>query len=123
MAHNIEIKENYIYIKMTTPHFEFNNDTNFITSLSNVQKDNPNIIINCASIEVISDEDLFRIKKLYQANAQMAGHIIISEINDALAEKLQLIDLNCIPTDDEAIDYIFMEQLEQEFLKDFDEED
>lgn len=123
MAHNIEIKENYIYIKMTTPHFEFNNDTNFITSLSNVQKDNPNIIINCASIQVISDEDLFRIKKLYQANAQMAGHIIISEINDALAEKLQMIELNCIPTDDEAIDYIFMEQLEQEFLKDFDEED
>ena len=122
MAHQIEVQDNYIYIKMKTPHFEFNNETNFITSLSSVQKDNPNIIINCASIESISDDDLFRIKKLYQANKQMAGHIIISEISDVLGDKLQLIGLNCIHTDDEAIDYIFMEQLEQEFLKDFDEE-
>ena len=122
MAHLTEIKDNYIYIKMTTPHFEFNNETNFITSLASIQKDNPNIIINCASIETISDDDLFRIKKLYQANKQMAGHIIISEVSDKLGDKLQLIGLNCIHTDDEAIDYIFMEQLEQEFLKDFDEE-
>lgn len=123
MAHQIEIKENYIYIKMSTTNFEFNNDTNFITSLRDVQKKNPNIIINCATIESISDDDLFRIKKLYQANAQMAGHIIISEISDELGDKLQLIGLNCIHTDDEAIDYIFMEQLEQEFLKDFDKEE
>jgi dTDP-4-dehydrorhamnose reductase len=123
MAHQIEIKKNYIYIKMSTTNFEFNNDTNFITSLRDVQKENPNIIINCATIESISDDDLFRIKKLYQVNAQMAGHIIISEISDELGDKLQLIGLNCIHTDDEAIDYIFMEQLEQEFLKDFDKED
>ncbi len=122
MGHQTEIKDNYIYIKMTTPNFEFNNETNFITSLASIQKDNPNIIINCASIEKISDDDLFRIKKLYQANKQMAGHIIISEVSDVLGDKLQLIGLNCIHTDDEAIDYIFMEQLEQEFLKDFDEE-
>ena len=123
MAHQIEKRDNYIYVKMTTPHFEFNSEVDFLKSITNIQKDNPNLIINCASIERISDEDLFRIKKLYNSNAQMAGHIIISEIDEKLAEKLKIIELNCIPTDNEAIDYIFMEQLEQEFLKEFDQED
>jgi hypothetical protein len=123
MAHVIEKKENYIYIKMTTPHFEFADDVNFVRSIRKIQSENPNIIVNCKSIKTISDEDAFRIKKLYNANMQLAGHIIVSELDELLENKLETVGLNCIPTDEEAIDYIFMEQLEQEFLKDFDQED
>lgn len=123
MAHVIEKQDNYIYIKMTTANFEFADDVNFVRSIRKIQSENPNIIVNCASIENISDEAAFRIKKLYNSNMQMAGHIIISELKDGLVDKLESIGMNCIPTDEEAIDYIFMEQLEQEFLKDFDQEE
>jgi anti-anti-sigma regulatory factor len=105
---------------MTSPRFEFNDNSGFIKQLGSGAA-NPNIVINCASIEQISDEELFQIKELYHRNSQQAGIIVISELRDELIEKMEMTGLHCIPSDDEAADYVYMEQIEKDLLKSFDD--
>lgn len=120
MSHILEPHDHYLYVRMTSPRFEFNDSSGFIKQLGSGAA-NPNIVINCASIEQISDEELFQIKELYHRNSQQAGIIVISELRDELIEKMEMTGLHCIPSDDEAADYVYMEQIEKDLLKSFDE--
>lgn len=120
MSHILEPHDHYLYVRMTSPRFEFNDSSGFIKQLGSGAA-NPNIVINCASIEQISDEELFQIKELYHRNSQQAGIIVISGLRDELIPKMEMIGLHCIPTDDEAADYVYMEQIEKDLLKSFDE--
>jgi hypothetical protein len=121
MSHTLEAHDHYIYVKMTSPRFEFHDNSRFVASLTEAANRNPNLVINCASIEEISDEALFQVKELYNRNRQQAGIIVISELNESLIPKMEMIGLHCIPSDDEAADYVFMEQIEQDLLRSFDD--
>jgi len=123
MSHILENHDRYVYVRMTSPRFEFNDSSGFVKQLKEASAANPNIVINCRSIEQISDEELFRIKELYNLNKQQAGIIVISELDDELIPKLEMIGLHCIPSDDEAADYVYMEQIEKDLLKSFDGSD
>lgn len=116
MSHDIEKRDNHVYIRMTSPHFELQNTGGFISEIKSAMLQNPNIVLNAGSIESISDEELFKIKELYNANKKLAGIIVISELADSLIPKLEMIGMTCIPSDDEAVDYIFMEQIERDLL-------
>lgn len=120
MSHILEPHDHYLYVRMTSPRFEFNDSSGFIKQLGSGAA-NPNIVINCASIEQISDEELFQIKELYHRNSLQAGIIVISGLRDELIPKMEMIGLHCIPTDDEAADYVYMEQIEKDLLKSFDD--
>lgn len=116
MSHEIEKRDNHVYIRMTSPQFGLQNTGGFISEIKSAMLQNPNIVLNAASITSISDEELFKIKELYNANKKLAGIIVVSELADHLIPKLEMIGMNCIPSDDEAVDYIFMEQIERDLL-------
>lgn len=121
MSHILEPHDHYLYVRMTSPRFEFKDNSGFIRELSHAAANNPNIVFNCASITHISDEELFQIKELYNRNSLQAGIIVISGLRDELIPKMEMIGLHCIPTDDEAADYVYMEQIEKDLLKSFDD--
>ncbi|MCK9480279.1 MAG: hypothetical protein M0R38_00785 [Bacteroidia bacterium] len=123
MAHISEIRDNYIYVKMTTPKFELREKGGLIEEIEKIQTVKPNLVIDCENIEQISDEEAFRIKFLRDKNQERAGFIILCNLKDNLSQKLESLGLVCVPTVDEAIDYIYFEEIENEFLSDFEDEE
>jgi anti-anti-sigma regulatory factor len=85
-------------------------------------KTNPFLIFNCKDLKSI-DKDQKHLIISFNELAQIAGgSIILSELHDDMIETMEEAGLNCVPTDEEAIDFIFMEQIEKQFF-DEDEED
>lgn len=123
MSHTLQVHDHYVYVRMTSPRFEFHDNSQFVQQLREAASTNPNLVINCASIEEISDEALFQVKELYNRNRQQAGIIVISELRESLIPKMEMIGLHCIPSDDEAADYVYMEQIEQDLLRSFDDQE
>ncbi|MCO6495180.1 MAG: hypothetical protein J5I91_05825 [Bacteroidetes bacterium] len=121
MGHIKEVHDNYIYVKMTTPRFEFREKGGLIEEIEGLNSVKPNIVLDCGSIQEISDEDAFKIKYLRDKNKQRAGHILLCNLKEGLSSKLEALDLICVPTVEEAVDYIYFEEIENEFLSDFDE--
>ena len=85
-------------------------------------KENPFFIINCKAVTAMEKEDRNTILALNSLAKGLGGSLIVSELKGALTTKLEADGIQCLPTDNEAVDYIFMEQLEGQ-LGDFDDDD
>lgn len=90
--------------------------------VKSLAKDNPFFIINCKAVASMDKEGRNAVLALNSTAKAMEGSLIVSELKDDLKPRLEEDGVHCLPTDNEAVDYIFMEQIESQ-LGDFDDED
>ena len=83
-----------------------------------VTKANTNIIIDAASVTETSDTELEALQSIYEAQAEGEKSFIIANLLDTIWDQAEDadIELNVAPTLNEAIDILFMEELERELL-------
>jgi hypothetical protein len=74
----------------------------------------PFYILNCNAIADLDANGEDAIIALYKMAKEHKGSILIAELADGLGAKIVEAGIQCLPTEDEAIDYIFMEQLESQ---------
>lgn len=88
-----------------------------------LSKDNPFFVVNCKAIAAMEKEDRNVILALNSSAKSGGGSLIVSALKKELQPKLEEDGIHCLPTDNEAIDYIFMEQLEGQLGDDDDDDD
>lgn len=74
----------------------------------------PFFILNCNAISELDTNGEGAILSLYKIAKGYKGSILIAELNDDLKGKFEEAGIQCLPTEDEAIDYIFLEQIESQ---------
>ena len=78
---------------------------------------NPKVVSSINAAEMSS------LKSLNSMAKKAGGSIIVTELHDDMIDQVENASINCIPTDDEAVDFVFMEQMESEFMDDDDDDD
>ena len=87
-------------------------------------KKTPYMIFNTRGIKVISADWEHFFTEVDHKARQHDGAVILTEVKRSLVEKFEKIGLMEVPDDEEAINFIRMEQLENQFhVEDDDEED
>lgn len=81
----------------------------------------PFFILNCSAVTTLDSSGEEAILALYKMAKEHNGSLIVAELGEGIGAKLVEAGIQCLPTEDEAIDYIFMEQIESQ-LGDFDDE-
>lgn len=77
--------------------------------------DIPYLVFNCKEIAELDATSEAFFTGMNEAAHKAGGSIVLTEMESELADRMEEVGINCIPTDDEAADYIFMEQIEGEF--------
>jgi anti-sigma B factor antagonist len=122
MNYTVTPNENYCLIKLGAEALAPANTDKIKAECAKLVKANPFLIFNCKDLKSIDNVQQHLILS-FNEQAQIAGgSIILSELHDDMIEAMEEAGLNCVPTDEEAIDFIFMEQIEKQFF-DEDEED
>lgn len=86
-------------------------------------KGNPFIIMNCKALTAINKDEKNLLTSLEHLAKRSSGSIILTELHDDMIGMMEKEGVNCVPTDDEAVDFIFMEQIENQFVDDDDDDD
>lgn len=92
-----------------------------IQVVEHMEQGNSNFIIHLKTMTQIPVEWAYTLEKLHLIVQKENGILIIASAPDALEQKLNALEVITTPTLDEAIDYVFMEEIEKNFWS--DEED
>ena len=84
--------------------------------LQNLADANKFVILNLSHMFMCTEDGYIVLKALEKALKDMNGMLIITELQESIFRELKDSDLTLIPTDIEAIDFAFMDQLERHFL-------
>lgn len=84
--------------------------------LRNLADANKFVILNLSNMFMCTEDGYIVLKALEKALKDMNGMLIITELQESIFRELKDSDLTLIPTDIEAIDFAFMDQLERHFL-------
>lgn len=74
----------------------------------------PFFILNCNAITALDANGEGAILNLYKMAKEHKGSVLIAELAEGFGAKIVEAGIQCLPTEDEAIDYIFLEQLESQ---------
>ncbi len=85
-----------------------------------IAEEAPFFVLNCSAVEELDTHGEGAILSLYKMAKSNKGSIIIAELAENLKAKFEKEGIQCLPTEDEAVDYIFMEQLESQIGGDED---
>jgi anti-sigma B factor antagonist len=122
MNYTVTPNENYCLIKLGAEALAPANTEKLKAECAKLVKANPFLIFNCKELKGIDKEQKHVLMMFNEMAAVAGGSIILSELHDDMIELMEEAQVNCVPTDEEAIDFIFMEQIEKQFF-DEDEED
>lgn len=123
MSNTVLKAENYNLITLTKEALLPANTESFKNQCTTLLKENPFLIVNCKAITEIDAVQKDALVAIAEMAANAKGSLILSELQEEFAEMLEEEGLNCLPTDDEAIDFIFMEQIESQFLGEEEDEE
>ena len=130
MNSKLEKKEQYVYIELEEPAFDSNISASFEeTARALFKEGHHNLIVNMQSVKSVDAAGTTVLKKVKWLCTNDLGLLVIVTKDDDfidLLESQKIPDLNILPTKEEAIDAIFMHNLENEFGAgddDYDEED
>lgn len=84
----------------------------------NLTADNPYLIINAYGVSVPDTKALQALEQLAERINEAGGSMIFSSCAAVLADLLENKGFTCIPSDDEAIDFMFMERIQNQFFGD-----
>ncbi|WP_019987184.1 STAS domain-containing protein [Rudanella lutea] len=125
MNHSIEKNEQYALIRLAETEFGGEVPTAFETATrSLIREGYSNLIIDMASVKSIDTAGFGSIRKINRQCANELGIMVLVSKDDNLIDSLEdIADLTILPTVEEAIDAVFMNDLENDFRNDDDEYD
>jgi len=130
MNHKLEKKEQYVYIELEEAAFAGEVPAAFEeTSKSLFREGYHSLIVNMQMTKSVDNAGTTVLKKVNWLCANDLGLLVIVTRDDDfidLLESLKIPDINILPTKEEAIDAVFMNNLENEFGAgddDYDAED
>lgn len=119
MNYSLQKKEQYAYIDLEEPAFSNDVPASFEeTSRELFREGFNNLIVNMQVTKDIDTNGTAVLKKINRLCINDLGMLVIVTKNDDfidVLEALKIPDLNILPTQEEAIDAIFMNNLENEF--------
>lgn len=121
MNYNVTQEETYNLIKLGKD--ALSSPDKLKAECTKLAKDNPFFILNCKDIKEMDKDARNAVLALNSLAKRSGGSLIVSALGDKLTAKLEEDGIHCLPTDNEAVDYIFMEQLESQFDDDDDDDD
>lgn len=126
MNYTIEKNERYALIRLAESAFKNDVPTDFET-LSRVlfREGYSNIIVDMASVQSVDPAGVSAIRKINRQCTNEVGLLVLVTKNDDLIEFLDtanISDLTILPTVEEAVDAVFMNELENDFRSEDDDE-
>jgi anti-anti-sigma regulatory factor len=126
MNHSIEKNEQYALIRLSETDFSGEIPANFETvSRTLFREGHSNLIVDLATVQAIDAAGLLSIRKINRQCTNELGMLVLVSKNDALIDQIELAtiaELTVLPTVEEAIDAVFMNELENDFRNDDDNE-
>ncbi|GAB3746027.1 STAS domain-containing protein [Spirosoma pomorum] len=126
MNYSIEKNEQYALVRLAESAFEGDVPTTFETlSRSLFREGYSNIIVDAASVETIDEDGISAIRKVNRQCTNEEGLLIVVTKNEDLIDEIDasnLGDLTILPTVEEAVDAVFMNELENDFRSESDDE-
>jgi anti-anti-sigma regulatory factor len=130
MNHTVEKKEQYAYIDLQETAFSNEIPAAFEEKARELfRQDFHNLIVNMSATKSFDATGVMVLKKVNRLCANDLGLLVIVTRDDDFIDELEALkipDLNILPTKEEAIDAVFMNNLENEFGAgddDYDDED
>ena len=126
MTYTIEKNEQYALIRLTESAFEGEVPQEFET-LSRVlfREGYSNIIVDIDPVQTVDPAGVSTIRKVNRQCVNEVGLLVLVTKNDELIEFLDtanISDLTILPTVEEAVDAVFMNELENDFRSESDDE-
>lgn len=126
MTYTIEKNEQYALIRLAESAFEGEVPTDFET-LSRVlfREGYSNIIVDMDTVLSVDPAGVSTIRKVNRQCTNEEGLLVLVTQNDDLIElldKASISDMTILPTVEEAIDAVFMNELENDFRSESDDE-
>ncbi|UFH51961.1 STAS domain-containing protein [Spirosoma sp. KNUC1025] len=126
MTYTIQKNEQYALIRLTESAFEGDVPTDFETlSRTLFREGYSNIIVDIAPVQSVDMAGITTFRKINRQCTNEEGLLVVVTKNDDLIEfldKSSLSDLTILPTVEEAIDAVFMNELENDFRSEDDDE-
>ncbi|CCH54087.1 Sulfate transporter/antisigma-factor antagonist STAS [Fibrisoma limi BUZ 3] len=126
MNYTIEKNEQYALIRLTESEFSGDVPTDFETlSRSLFREGYSNIIVDMTPIQAVDNAGIMAIRKINRQCVNEVGLLVLVTKRDELIETLDtanISDLTILPTVEEAIDAVFMNELENDFRSEDDDE-
>ncbi len=126
MNYTIEKNEQYALIRLAESTFEEAIPTDFETLSRGLFREGySNIIVDMAPVQSADTMGITTLRKINRQCTNEVGLLIVVTKNDDLIEFLDtsgLSDLTILPTVEEAIDAVFMNELENDFRSEDDDE-
>ena len=126
MKYTIEKNEQYALIRLTESEFGGEVSTDFETLSRGLFREGySNIIVDMAPVQAVDQTGLMTIRKINRQCTNEVGLLILVTKSDDLITFLDaatISDLTILPTVEEAIDAVFMNELENDFRSEQDDE-
>ena len=126
MNYTIEKNEQYALIRLAESTFGDDVPTDFETLSRGLFREGySNIIVDIASVQSVDPAGVMVLRKISRQCTNEVGLLIVVTKDDDLIEFLDranLSDLTIMPTVEEAIDAVFMNDLENDFRSEEDDE-
>lgn len=117
MNYTIDKQEHHTLVKPLFEKLDADNGKAFKQELlANLADANKFVILNLSHVFLCTEDGYIVLKALEKQLKDMNGMLIITELQESIFRELKDSDLTLIPTDIEAIDFAFMDQLERHFL-------
>ena len=126
MNYSIEKNEQYALVRLTESAFAENVATDFETLSRGLFREGySNIVVDMDPIQSVDMAGAGTLRKVNRQCTNEEGLLVVVTKNDELVDfldKANLGDLTILPTVEEAIDAIFMNELENDFRSEEDDE-
>lgn len=126
MNHSIEKNEQYALIRLSEADFSGDVPAEFETASRTLFREgSSNLIVDLATVRSMDAAGILSIRKINRQCTNELGMLVLVSKNDDLIEQLEgatIAELTVLPTVEEAIDAVFMNELENGFRNDDDNE-
>lgn len=126
MKFTIEKNEQYALVRLAEPALEGDVPTEFETLSRGLFREGySNIIVDLAAVASVDPAGVSTIRKINRQCTNEVGLLVLVTKDDDLIEFLDtanISDLTILPTVEEAIDAVFMNELENDFRSEDDDE-
>lgn len=126
MNYSIEKNEQYALIRLNETDFDGEVAPTFETlSRTLFREGYSNIIVDMEATQTIDDDAITVVRKVNRQCTNEVGLMIVVTKNEEIIEELDLsniADLTILPTVEEAVDAVFMNELENDFRNEDDSE-
>jgi anti-anti-sigma regulatory factor len=126
MEFSIEKTERYALLRASEGQFDGEVPATFETTARSLFREGfSRIIVDLATIQTVNDAGVMAIRKINRQCSNELGLLVLVTKNDDLTDFLyetNITDLTILPTVEEAIDAVFMNELENDFGSGADDE-